>query len=75
MCGRRRLRGGSGVRETDGRRDTGRRRVRGTRPDERVVLHVQHDMRSVRHDFGVQDSGRAAPVGHRSPVVGNELRR
>jgi len=53
MFGRRRLQGGSGVRETDGRRDTGVQRLRGTRPDERVVLHVQHDLRSVRHDFGV----------------------
>jgi hypothetical protein len=53
MLGRRYLQGGSGVRETYAWRDTGLQRLRGTRPDKRVVLHVQHDMRSVRHDFGL----------------------
>lgn len=75
MFCRRSVQGGSGVRETDARRDTGSRRLRGTRPVKRVVLHVQHDMRSVRHDFGVQDSRGTATVGHRAPVVGVELRR
>lgn len=49
--------------------------MRRTCSDERVVLHVQHDMRSVQHDFSLQDSRDPAPFSLRSPVVGRELRQ
>lgn len=50
-------------------------RLRRTHIDEHIVLHVQYDMRTVRHDFGVQNSGGSDTFGNHSPVVGVELRR
>lgn len=67
--------GGRRLRRSNGNRENRERRVRGTRADQRVVLHVQHDMRPVRHDLGVQGPGDPGTVGRRPPVVGAELRR
>lgn len=49
-------------------------RVRGTYAGELVVLHVQHDMRSVQHDLGAQDGRDSGRGGRRPPVVGRQLR-